>query len=320
MSPPLVIMSMNFAVNRSSELTPSPDRQPSGAVNMPSTPKPTKRDRSETQDNLPTPDVNVEREHPIPSPSHPRQYRAIGLIRGKYKLSGEQLTQGTLEIADGTLIEAVLLGRVISLLKNHLNLEQEHLWVVYPRTKQEEDALHVQIVGVWEPETLSKDKDKEKIASDESKSEPEDGFFSIRGEVIFYSHEDEVAIVKIKQFPKKEDDKVKFFKLKLKGTFSEKPMRHFWDLKVQLDGQTLKIVEAIDLGMLPVRGKPNFRRGGPGQGRKPYSPGQRPYRPSPSGSSEGGSGGVSGSKPIPKGDRPKPSKPSKPSKPFKPQS
>jgi hypothetical protein len=239
------------------------------------------------------------------------------LIRGKYKLSGEQLTQGTLEIADGTSIEAVLLGRVISLVKNHLDLEQNHLWVVYPRTKQDEDALHVQIVGVWEPETLSKD--KERTASDESKSEPEDGYFSIRGEVIFYDREQEVAIVKIKQFPKKEADKVKFFKLKLKGKFPDKPMRHFWDLKVQLDGQTLKIAEATDLGMLPMKKRPNFR-GGPGSrsgpGRKPYPSGTRPYRPSSPGAAGGdtggSTGGASGSRPIPKGDRPKPSKPYKP--------
>jgi hypothetical protein len=307
---------MNFAVNRSSnrssEFPSSPERQPSGAAKMPITPKPSKNNNSETQSQSSTsPDLAKERQHPIPPPSHPRQYRAIGLIRGKYQLSGEQLTQGTLEISDGTTIEAVLLGRVISLVKNHLDLNQNHLWVVYPRTKQNEDLLHVQIVGVWEPETLNKDG----TASTETKAEPEDGYFSIRGEVIFYDREKEVAIVKIKQFPKKESDKVKFFKLKLQGTFPEKPIRHFWDLKVCLEGQTLKIAEANDLGMIPSKRRPDFRKGG-GPGRKPYPSQKRPFtRPTPSGSSGSSSGsGTAGSRPIPK-----PNKPTRGNKPSKPE-
>jgi len=63
--------------------------------------------------------------------------------------------KGTLVATDGTQINAVLLGRIMSLVKNHLDLEQEHLWVVYPRTGQHDG--HLQIVGVWEPEKLSRD-------------------------------------------------------------------------------------------------------------------------------------------------------------------
>jgi hypothetical protein len=66
------------------------------------------------------------------------------------------LTQGTLVATDGTEVNAVLLGRIISLLKNYLDLEQEHLWVVYPRIGQKDESLHLQIVGVWEPDRLSK--------------------------------------------------------------------------------------------------------------------------------------------------------------------
>ncbi|WP_445241346.1 hypothetical protein [Microcoleus vaginatus] len=99
---------------------------------------------------------SVMRQHPIPPPSEPRQYRAVGLVRGRYTQSEEQFTRGMLIAADGTAIDAVLLGRVMSLVKNHLDLEQEHLWVVYPRTRQEDGNLHAQIMGVWEPETLKK--------------------------------------------------------------------------------------------------------------------------------------------------------------------
>ena len=196
-----------------------------------------------------------ERKQPIPPPSHPRQYRAIGLIQAKYQQSDEQITQGTLLTTDGAEIEAVLLGRIISLIKNHLDLEQEHLWVVYPRTKMQEDRLHAQIVGVWEPETLSQDDETEEVSGEQA----EHGYFSIRGEVIFYSTEEEIIIVKIKQFPRKEGDKPKFFKLKLKGVLSEKPLKRFWDLKVRLQGEDLIIEESTDLGFANKR-KPKFKK------------------------------------------------------------
>ena len=202
----------------------------------------------------PQTDSIPERKQPIPPPSHPRQYRAIGLIQAKYQQSAEQMTQGTLIASDGAEIEAVLLGRIISLIKNHLDLEKEHLWVVYPRTKMQEDRLHAQIVGVWEPETLSQSEEEQA-----NSVEAEHGYFSIRGEVIFYSTEEEIIIVKIKQFPRKEGDKPKFFKLKLKGVLSEKPLKRFWDLKVRLQGEDLVIEEGTDLGFAQKR-KPKFKK------------------------------------------------------------
>lgn len=198
--------------------------------------------------------LTSERKQPIPPPSHPRQYRAIGLIQAKYQQSAEQMTQGSLLTTDGVEIEAVLLGRIISLIKNHLDLEQEHLWVVYPRTKMQEDRLHAQIVGVWEPETLNQG-----LESEVSGKESSHGYFSIRGEVIFYSIEEEIIIVKIKQFPRKEGDKPKFFKLKLKGVLSDKPLKRFWDLKVRLHGEDLIIEEGTDLGFAQKR-KPKFKK------------------------------------------------------------
>ncbi|MBR8828672.1 MAG: hypothetical protein DSM107014_12365 [Gomphosphaeria aponina SAG 52.96 = DSM 107014] len=193
------------------------------------------------------------RKQPIPPPSHPKQYRAIGLIRGKYQVSQEQLTRGLLLGSNGTAIDAVLLGRTLGLFKKHLDLEQEHLWVVYPRTKEESDNLHVQIVGVWEPETLSATETPPTITVVEPEGKIQNGYFSIRGEVIFYSQELEKAIVKIKQSPRRESEKTKFFKLKLKGTLPDKPVGHFWDLDVQLQGETLVIQGGMDIGSLPKK-------------------------------------------------------------------
>ncbi|MEM8832103.1 MAG: hypothetical protein AAGE96_22520 [Cyanobacteria bacterium P01_G01_bin.19] len=215
-----------------------------------------------------------ERKQPIPPPSHPRQYRAIGLIKAKYVQSAEQMTQGTLVTTDGAEIEAVLLGRIISLIKNHLDLEQEHLWVVYPRTKTKDDRLHVQIVGVWEPETLNQD---EEVVEDAGES-AEHGYFSIRGEVIFYSLEEKNIIIKIKQFPRKKEDKPKFFKLKLKGVLGEKPIKRFWDVKVRLEGEDLVIREGTDLGFAQKR-KPRIRK----DPKKIQLKSSRPSRPTRSG-------------------------------------
>ena len=187
------------------------------------------------------PDSNghlANREQPIPPPSEPTQYRAIGLIRGCYHASDEQFTQGTLITKDGVELNAVLLGRIMSLVKNHLDLEKEHLWVVYPRTRQENDALHLQIVGVWEPENLAKyelDEDapdptarklhNSSVVSDNgsvaSTIQPKpssavpDGGFSVRGEVVYQSFDERSLVVKIKQAPRKPTDKAKYFKNQL---------------------------------------------------------------------------------------------------------
>ena len=203
-------------------------------------------------------------QQPIPPPSSPRQYRAIGLVRGKYQPQ-EQLTRGLLMSAE-TAIEAVLLGRIISLIKNHLDLDKEHLWVVYPRTRQEDNNLHVQIVGVWEPETLALN------SVSQPDSEPQSGYFSIRGEVIFSSQEQEKIIVKIRQSPKRESEKPKFFKLQLQGILPGKSVGNFWDLHVQLQGQTLVVTDATNIGSIP-RKKPLPRRKKPSE--KPGKPSQR---------------------------------------------
>jgi hypothetical protein len=218
--------------------------------------------------------------------------------------SAEQLTRGTLVADDGTLIDAVLLGRVMSLVKNHLNLDQAHLWVVYPRSRQEDGNLHVQIVGVWEPEKLNRtqstqspeteevpENSGDEIALELSDSEDfqvlQNGYFSIRGEVIYQSREEEQVVVKIKQSPRKESEKTKFFKLKLTGFLGERVIGHFWDLHIQLKGNSLMIQEANDIGLLPA--KKRLIKGG--KKRPPFNnnkkkrfdgkksaPGQRPVR------------------------------------------
>lgn len=193
---------------------------------------------------------------PIPTPSYYRQYRAIGLVRGRFEASDHKITHGVLHTTDGAAIDAVLLGRMISLIKKHLDLGKPHLWVVYPRTRQEDDKLHLQISGVWEPETLHRQEEPGAAANAELEAaspKVESGYFSIRGEVIFYSLEKEIVIVKIRQSPKKEGERPKFFKIKLKGSLPNRPLRNFWDMQVQLQGEILTIVSGSNLGLASKR-------------------------------------------------------------------
>ena len=95
--------------------------------------------------------------HPIPSVTDPLQYRAIGLVRGIYKpQDDDSFTRGALIDFKGNEIDSVVLGRAITLIRNHVQLDKPHLWVVYPRCRNNQN-LHLQINGIWEPSTLKKD-------------------------------------------------------------------------------------------------------------------------------------------------------------------
>ncbi|HYW21495.1 MAG TPA: hypothetical protein VE956_19780 [Nodularia sp. (in: cyanobacteria)] len=270
----------------------------------------------------------VHRLQPIPPPSEPMQYRAIGLVRGRYLASSEQFTQGILLTKDGVELNAVLLGRIMSLVKNHLDLEKDHLWVVYPRTRQENDTLHLQIVGVWEPENLAKqptdeeepDSGLQKLqTTDDDKPENKevfsDGSFSVRGEVVYQSFDAKSLVVKIKQAPRKSTDKPKYFKLKLRGVLSTKAVSKFWDFKAKRESDVLVVEKAEAIADLPKKRKPAFKggfRGGGsgGAGRKPFPPRRSGETPKPIKKTAGEPSAVS--KPIPKAPASKPIKRPKP--------
>ncbi len=232
----------------------------------------------------PASDQALIRQQPIPPPSEPKQYRAIGLVRGRYTPSDEQFTRGAMITSEGTEVEAVLLGRVMSLVRNHLDLEQEHLWVVYPRTREMRQDLHVQIVGVWEPEKLNKNADDDADTESDVAAEPsvpsiavpaataedlgfDENYFSIRGEVVFYSADDQQIVVKIQQAPRKSADREKAFKLKLDGVLgSPKAIGYFWDLHVERRGPALVVTSGTAIGLIPPKKKTassgGFKRGG----------------------------------------------------------
>ena len=231
------------------------------------------------------------------------QYRAIGVVRGTYRPSDpEQLTRGVIETEDGTAIEAVVLGRVLTLMRRHLDLAEPHLWVVYPRSR-DEDQLHLQLVGVWEPSTLSSDTSPEAspeasdsegagasamepVALDAGLSQtdpasatapdpagelpsagadavPEgDDYFSVRGELIYTRPESGDVVVKIRQLPRPDGSRPTPFKLQLKGEIPLESLRHFVALDLRRQGQVLQVERHEVIAPMPQRGN----RGGKGRG------------------------------------------------------
>ncbi len=189
---------------------------------------------------------------PIPSPSYPRQYRAIGLIEGQYQRSQEHQTRGILITKEGHIIDTVVLGKVLGLFKKHIDLDKPHLWIVYPRTRLANDQLQLQIAGVWEPEILHPEKTYLSLPEDSLSSAfpVKSGDFSIRGQVVYASHQKKIVIVKIRQSPKQSSEKPKFFKLKLHGKLPDKAVGCFWELQVRLVNNQLTIITGTNLGQM----------------------------------------------------------------------
>lgn len=252
---------------------------------------------------------------PISPPSERMQYRAIGLLKGKYIASEEQFNRGNIAAEDGTLIDAVLLGRVTSLIKKHIDLDSHHLWVVYPRTLYSEEnipALHVQIVGVWEPETLNarsnSEDDSEGSAEDSAESKylstaeatEQCDAFSVRGEIAKYADDKSEIVVNIVQQSRSETAKPKRpFKLLISGQLTGRSTGYFWDLQVERKGGQLVLKEAIQIAVVPPKKKDKDARKDGGNRRRPPA-GKPRSNSSPSPSNSSPSNSPPAPKPVPK--------------------
>jgi hypothetical protein len=246
------------------------------------------------------------------------QYRAIGLIRGTYTPSEEQLNRGLLVAEDGAVIEAVLLGRITSLLKKHLDLTKSHLWVVYPRTRivdeeegtATEPGLHAQIVGVWEPETLGmpgENPNREELTSEQSEDLiadeenedidgnedtdgpvaaiavpelPSENYFSIRGEVLACDEEQGQIVVKIVQGARRSGKPPKAFRLNVLGHISGKTVGYFWEFDVTRQGEQLTLIEGRMIAIVPPKKKKGKSFGKGRGGRRPYKHTETSDKPS----------------------------------------
>ena len=89
--------------------------------------------------------------NPIQEVTNKLQYRAIGIVKGIYKPNNiDQLNRGTITDKEGKIIETVILGKAIALIKKYINLEKDYFWIVYPRNKNINN-LHLQVAGIWDP-------------------------------------------------------------------------------------------------------------------------------------------------------------------------
>ncbi len=204
------------------------------------------------------------RQHPIPPVTEPLQYRAIGVVRGIYEPSDPAVpTRGAIRAADGQAIEAVVLGRLLTLMRRHLDLSLPHLWVVYPRSR-EEGQLHLQMVGVWEPSTLAQD--AEEPAGSDGLPEGDD-YFSVRGELIYTRPETQDFVVKVRQLPRADGERPIPFKLQLRGEIPLEHLRHFVSLDLRRQEQALQLERLEVLSPIAQRGNRGGKGGG--KGRRP---------------------------------------------------
>ncbi len=210
--------------------------------------------------------------HPIPSVTDPLQYRAIGIVRGIYKpQDDDNFTRGALIDSKGNEIDSVVLGRVITLIRNHVSLEKPHLWVVYPRCRNNQN-LHLQITGIWEPSTLKKDHMHKEGLNEASSLKVDsddllegDDYFSIRGELIFTKPEEKEVVIKIRQKPRNQQKKALPFKVVLKGEVPIKYLKHFISLDVrrvdyQLWVEDFKIIGPISQQPIKNKSKKNLKK------------------------------------------------------------
>ena len=189
--------------------------------------------------------------NPIPQVTDPLQYRAIGIVNGKFTPhDSEQLNKGLITDNEGEKIETVVLGKALSLLKKHIDLNKNYYWVVYPKNKNTQN-LHLQVSGIWDPYQLNdlpNDSSKIKFSKLLDELDLKDNYFSIRGELVFVNKQKKEIVIKICSTSNLKNSKNKNFKLVIKGELSLEIINSFVSLDVMRVGNSLELLnyEVID--------------------------------------------------------------------------
>ncbi len=183
--------------------------------------------------------------NPIPQVSNKLQYRAIGIINGKFTPhDSEQLNRGFLIDNKGEKIETVILGKALSLLKKHIDLKKSYFWVVYPKNKNTQN-LHLQVAGIWDPYELNdfpNDTSKTNFSKLLDDLDLKDNYFSVRGELVFVNTKKREIIIKICSASKLKNLKNKNFKLVIKGELSLELLNSFVSCDINREGNSLKLI------------------------------------------------------------------------------
>ena len=183
--------------------------------------------------------------NPIPKVSNQLQYRAIGLVKGKFiPHNKNQLNRGILTDNKGEKIETVILGKALSLLKKHIDLNKSYFLVVYPKNKNTQN-LHLQVAGIWDPYQLNdfpNNSSKTNFSKLLEELELQDNYFSVRGDLVFVNTQKKEFVIKVCLASKLKNLKNKNFKLIIKGELSLKLLNNFVSLDVIRDGNSLKLL------------------------------------------------------------------------------
>ena len=183
--------------------------------------------------------------NPIPKVTNQLQYRAIGIINAKFTPNdSEQLNRGFLTDNNGKKIETVILGKALSLLKKHIDLNKSYFWIVYPKNKNTQN-LHLQVAGIWDPYQLNdfpNDSSKNNFVKLLEELDLKDNYFSVRGELVFVNVQKKEFVIKIYSDSKQKNLKNKSFKLAIEGDLSLDLINCFVSLDVIRDGNSLKLL------------------------------------------------------------------------------
>jgi len=184
--------------------------------------------------------------NPIQEVTNKLQYRAIGIVKGVYKPNdADKLNRGTLTDKEGKIIDTVVLGKALSLLKKYINLERNYFWIVYPRNKSTNN-LHLQVAGIWDPYQLNQ------VDISDSEKDPNDlldelnlnnNYFSIRGELVYVNTQKKEIVIKICSSPRSKRSKNTTFKIIIEGEIPLQFLNNFISLDVTRDGNTLRMVK-----------------------------------------------------------------------------
>ena len=184
--------------------------------------------------------------NPIPKVTNKFQYRAIGIINGNYAPhDSNKINRGFLTDKKGVKLETVILGKALSLMKNHIDLNKSYFWVVYPKNKNTQN-LHLQVAGIWNPYDLNdfpKDSSQKKIVELLDELSLNDNYFSVRGELVFVNTQKKEIVIKINHSKNIKNPKNKNFKLIIKGELSLDLLNSFVSLDVLRNGNSLNLVK-----------------------------------------------------------------------------
>ena len=194
--------------------------------------------------------------NPIPQVTDPLQYRAIGIVNGKFTPhNSEQLNKGLITDNEGEKIETVVLGKALSLLKKHIDLNKNYYWVVYPKNKNTQN-LHLQVAGIWDPfqfNDLPNNSSKINFSKLLEELDLKDNYFSVRGELVFVNKSKKEIVIKICSTSKLKNLKNKNFKLIIKGELSIELLNNFVSLDVNRYGNSLKLLNYKVIGRNPSK-------------------------------------------------------------------